>query len=617
RTGLDVLPLHGDLSPEEQDRAVRPGARRKVILSTNVAETSVTIEGVTAVVDSGLARVASHSPWSGLPRLEVRRVSKASATQRAGRAGRTAPGRCLRLYTRHDLDTRPEFDLPEILREDLSETLLSVASLDIGNLEWLDPPPPAAAEAALTLLRDLGAVDARGAISPIGRRLLRFPLHPRLARLVVEADLRGAGPAGALLAALLAERDIRERAPDRGRGAPPTGPSDLLELAHLFEEAARARFEPGRMRSMGLSPGALQAVDRSQRQLGQILGRGRPRKPAEASEEALLLATLAAYPDRVARRRSPGSAEVVFAGGGSARLDEASVVREAPFLVAVDADEKRDRRGPGAKPAGGRGGQALVRVASVVTPEMLLDLFPDDLRWEEELVWNADAERVEAFERMRYRDLVLEEARKPVPDPERAAALLAEAALARGARSFGEEGEIDRLMARLAIVARAAPESGIAAPTEEDLAAALREACSGRRSFAELREAGVASSLLSRLAPDRRAAVERLAPERITLGGGRGVRVNYEAGEKPPWVESRLQDFFGSVRGPAVGAGRVPLVLHLLAPNLRAVQVTTDLAGFWERHYPALRRELMRRYPRHSWPEDPTTARPPEPRGRR
>ena len=617
RAGLDVLPLHGDLSPEEQDRAVRPGSRRKVILSTNVAETSVTIEGVTAVVDSGLARVASHSPWSGLPRLEVRRVSKASATQRAGRAGRTAPGRCLRLYTRHDLDTRPEFDLPEILREDLSETLLSVASLDVENLEWLDAPPPAASEAAFTLLRDLGALGAGGAITPIGRRLLRFPLHPRLARLVVEADLRGAGPAGALLAALLAERDIRERAPDRGRGSPPTGPSDLLELAHLFEEAARARFEPGRMRSMGLSPGALQAVDRSQRQLGQILGRGRPRKPAEASEQPLLLATLAAYPDRVARRRSPGSAEVIFAGGGSARLDEASVVREAPFLVAVDADERRDRRGPRVNPAGGRAGEALVRVASVVTPDMLLELFPAELRWEEELVWNADAERVDAFERMRYRDLVLEEARKPVPDPERAAALLAEAALARGARSFGEEGEIDRLLARLAFAARAAPEGGIAPPTEEDLAEALREACWGRRSFAELREAGVASSLLARLAPDRRALLERLAPERITLGGGRGVRVNYEAGDKPPWVESRLQDFFGSVRGPAVGAGRVPLVLHLLAPNMRAVQVTTDLAGFWERHYPALRRELMRRYPRHAWPEDPRTARPPEPRGRR
>jgi ATP-dependent helicase HrpB len=598
---------------------VRPGPRRKVVLSTNVAESSVTIDGVTAVVDSGLARVASHSPWSGLPRLEVRRVSRASATQRAGRAGRTAPGRCLRLYTRHDFDTRPEFDVPEILREDLSETLLAVASMGGPELRWLDAPPAPSAAAARELLRDLGALDAAGAITPGGRRLLRFPLHPRLARLVVEADDRGAGPAGALRAALLAERDVRERAPDRGRGTPPTGPSDLLELAHLFEQAARSRFDPDRLRSLGLSPGAVQAVERSRRQVAQLLGRGPARRPAAAedSEEALLLATLAAYPDRLGRRRAPGSPEVVLSGGGSARLDEGSVVRDAPLLVAVDADERRDRRGPGPPQASGRGGQVLVRVASAATPEMILELFPEALRWEEELSWNADAGRVDAFERMRYRDLVLEESRKPVPDPKRAAALLAEAALARGARSFAEEGEVDRLLARVAFAARIAPESGIAPLGEEDVTAALRAACAGRRSFAELREAGLAQALLGRLPPDGRAHLDRLAPDRVTLGGGRGVKVNYEAGDKPPWAESRLQDFFGALRGPAVGAGRVPLVLHLLAPNLRAVQVTTDLAGFWERHYPALRRELMRRYPRHAWPEDPATARPPEPRGRR
>ena len=619
RLGLEVLPLHGDLSPGEQDRAVRPGARRKVVLSTNVAESSVTIDGVTAVIDSGLARVASHSPWSGLPRLEVRRVSRASAAQRTGRAGRTAPGRCLRLYTRHDFDTRPEFDVPEILREDLSETLLAVASMGGPELRWLDPPPEPSAAAAFELLRDLGALDAAGAITPRGRRLLRFPLHPRLARLVVEADDRGAGPAGALLAALLAERDVRERSPDRGRGTPPTGPSDLLELAHLLEQAAGSRFDPDRLRSLGLSPGAVQAVERSRRQIAQLLGRGPSRRPARAedAEEALLLATLAAYPDRVARRRAPGSPEVVLAGGGSARLDEASVVREAPLLVAVDADERRERRGPVPLPTSGRGGQVLVRVASAATPEMILELFPDALRWEEELAWNAEGGRVDAFERMRYRDLVLEESRKPVPDPERAAAVLAEAALARGARSFAEEGEIDRLLARVAFAARAAPGSGIVPLTEEDVAAALREACAGRRSFAELRESGIGPSLLGRLAPAGRALLERLAPERVTLGGGRAVKVNYEAGDKPPWVESRLQDFFGAVRGPALGAGRIPLVMHLLAPNLRAVQVTTDLAGFWDRHYPALRRELMRRYPRHAWPEDPRTAKPPEPRGRR
>ena len=626
RHGLDLLPLHGDLSPEEQDRAVRPGTRRKVVLSTNVAESSVTIDGVTTVIDSGLARVASHSPWSGLPRLEVGRVSRASAAQRAGRAGRTAPGRCLRLYTRHDHDTRPAFDVPEILREDLAETLLAVASTGGPQLSWLHPPPEAAAAAARTLLEDLGALDPSGGLTALGRRLTRFPLHPRLARLVVEASDRGAGPEGALLAALLAERDVRDRAPG-GRGAPPTGPSDLLELAHLVEEATRGRFDTDRVRALGLSPGAVQAVERSRRQVAALVGRDPARRsggsgsraPDDAArEEALLLATLAAYPDRVARRRAPGSPEVVLAGGGSARLDEASVVREAPFLVAVDADERRDRRLPGQAPgpAPGRAGQVLVRLASAATPEMLLELFPDALRWEEEISWNAEAGRVDAFERMRYRDLVLEESRKPVPDPERAAAMLAEQALARGARTFAPEGEVDGLLSRIAFAARAAPESGIVPLGEEDVALALREACTGLRSLADLREAGLVRLLRDRLPPAGRAALERLAPERVTLGGGRSVAVHYEAGDKPPWVESRLQDFFGAARGPAVGGGRVPLVLHLLAPNHRAVQVTTDLAGFWERHYPAVRRELMRRYPRHSWPDDPRTARPPEPRRR-
>jgi ATP-dependent helicase HrpB len=619
--GVDLLPLYGDLPPEEQDRAVRPGPRRKVILSTNVAETSVTIEGVTAVVDSGLARVASHSPWSGLPTLEVRKVSRASAAQRAGRAGRTAPGRAVRLYTRHDHDTRPEFDVPEVLREDLAETRLALAGLAVGaDFEWFEPPPAAALSAAETLLRRLGALDAGGELTPLGRRMLAVPAHPRQARLVLEAAVRGAGAEGALVAAILGERELRDRRQLEGAALPPTGPSDLLELAHVFREAARARFDPDRLRRMGVSPGAAQAVDASRRQLerlARVTPRG-PRAPSGAAdaEAALLAATLAAYPDRVARRRAPGGDEVVLVGGGSARLDPASVVREAPLLVALDAltsDARRgDRRPQG---AAGRGNEVRVRLASAVTQELLLDLFPEALRYEDALGWNAAAERVEATEQLRYEDLVLEEGRAARPDPERVAARLAEEALARGARAFAPEGALDRLLARLAFAAAHAPDAGIAAPTEEDLAAALRDAAQGRRSFAELREADLPGALLGRLEPRARAALERLAPERLTLPGGRGVRVSYEAG-KPPWVESRLQDFFGMAQGPAVAGGRVPVVLHLLAPNGRAQQVTTDLAGFWDRHYPALRRELSRRYPRHAWPEDPRTAQPPAPRKR-
>jgi ATP-dependent helicase HrpB len=303
---------------------------------------------------------------------------------------------------------------------------------------------------------------------------------------------------------------------------------------------------------------------------------------------------------------------VVLAGGGAARLDESSVVRDAALLVAVDADERRDRCGPGS--TAGRGAQVLVRLASAVTPEMLLELFPDHLHFEEELRWDPEAERVDAFERTCYRDLVLEESRRPGPDPEPAAAALAEAALAKGPRAFSEDGELDRLLGRLAFAAAVSPEAGIAPLSESDLADVLRELCVGRRSFAELREAGMSSAVLARLRPDQRALLDRLAPERVTLPGGRTTRVHYDGGGKPPHVESRLQDFFGMARGPAVAGGKVPLVLHLLAPNMRAVQVTTDLTGFWERHYPALRRELMRRYPRHAWPEDPLAARPPAPR---
>ncbi|HET6414444.1 MAG TPA: ATP-dependent helicase HrpB [Anaeromyxobacter sp.] len=621
-TGADLLPLHGDLPPEEQERAVTKGPRPKVILSTNVAESSVTIEGVNAVVDSGLARVASHSPWSGLPTLEVRKVSRASAAQRAGRAGRTGAGRALRLYTRHDHDARPGFDVPEILREDLTELVLTLAGLGLrpatgppeeGELELFEAPPAPALLAARTLLERLGAFGAGGELTPVGRRLLALPVHPRLARLAVEAADRGVGPEGALFVALLGERDLRERRPLSGGALPPTGDSDLLELAHLFEEAARARFDPDRLRRLSVSPGAAQAVQRSRRQLAALLSSERGARPSEgaAIEEALLYATLAAYPDRVARRRDPGSDEVVLSGGGSARLDPSCVVREAPLLVALDAEERRgDLRA-----AGGRGPEVRVRIASAVTQEMLLDLFPGALRYEEAVSWNAEAERVEAVERLMYRDLALEERRAKNPDPAKVSGRLCEEALSRGIRSFVPEGVLDALLSRLAFLAEHAPETGILPVSEKDLALALSEATAGRRSFAELREADLPGLLLRRLDSRARAALERLAPERVTLPGGRSVPVHYEAG-RPPWLESRLQDFFGMAEGPSLAGGRVPLVLHLLAPNGRAQQVTTDLAGFWERHYPALRRELSRRYPRHAWPDDPRTATPPPARRR-
>jgi ATP-dependent helicase HrpB len=610
RHGVDVLPLHGDLPPAEQDRAVRRSSRRKLILSTNVAETSVTIDGVAVVIDSGLARVASHSPWSGLPTLKLSKVSRASATQRAGRAGRTRAGHCLRLYTQHDFDGRPEQDAPEIRRVDLAETVLALRASgvsDFASFPFFEPPPAAALEAAETLLRRLGAVDREGRVTEVGSRLLRFPVHPRQARIIVEGERRGVGADAAVLAALMGERDIRReaRANLGGSGrqaAVVSGPSDLLELLERFREAERADFATGRLHSLSLEPGAVQAVDRVQRQLRRALrDKGqRPQRP-EAVEEALMLSVLAGYPDRVAKRRRPRAPELLLFGGGTVTLSEMSVVQEAELMVAVDAEERP-----------GRG--AMVRVASAVEPEWLLDLYPDALEELDALQWNPESRRVERITRLAYGNLVLEETRAPAPPSEEAARVLVEAALAAGPERFADPEALTQWRTRVALLAEAFPEAGFPTVDNAFLRDSLASLCSGARSFADLEGVSLLDALYARLTSEQARLLSNHAPERVTLPGGRGVKVHYEPG-KPPWVESRLQDFFGMAQGPSVCAGRVPLVLHLLAPNMRAVQVTTDLAGFWERHYPAIRKELCRKYPRHSWPEDPRHAQPPAPRG--
>jgi ATP-dependent helicase HrpB len=603
---LDVVALHGDLPPEEQDRAVTPGRRRKVILSTNVAETSVTIEGVAAVIDSGLHRGASHSPWSGLPTLRVQRISRASAAQRAGRAGRTGPGRCLRLYTRHDHDARPAHDAPEVRRTDLAEAVLQLAGAGVADparFGWFESPPPAALDAATALLARLGARDDAGALTDVGRQLLRFPVHPRQARILVEAERRGVGAVGCLVAALVGERPIVARAVGGARAE--SGPSDLLADVDRFAEAERSRLQPDRLRGLGLDVGATLSVDKVRRQLRGLLGKRSAAAAApDAVDAALLVSILAGYPDRVARRRQPRGSELVLSNGWTARLAESSVVRDAELMVAYDVEERQEQ---GARAA------ATVRGASRIEADWLLDLFADRLRESVEPRWNGAAERVEVVRRLSYDQLVLDETRaRPGPDDADAvAAVLYGEARTRGARSFVDDEGVDQALGRVALIASAFPELGLPALDEAAVDAALRALCQGRAGFDELRAASLVDELLAPLDPKQRRALDELAPERVQLHAGRTARVTYRAGQ-PPSVASRLQDFFGLREGPRVGRGRVPLTLHLLAPNQRAVQVTSDLAGFWERHYPSLRRELGRRYPRHAWPEDPRTAAPPQ-----
>lgn len=626
---LLVLPLHGELPAAEQDAAVRPTERRKLILSTNVAESSVTIEGVAAVVDSGLARVATHSPWSGLPRLVVSRVSRASAIQRAGRAGRTRAGRCLRLYTAQDFGARPEHETPEVRRLDLAEPVLELRAAGVGDLrefEWFEAPQPEALEAAEVLLRRLGAFDAQRGLSELGRSMLRLPLHPRLARIVVEAESRGVAREAAMVAALISERDIRagrvrlagrqnarEHEGSRAKRVAHThGSSDLLELLDLFREAEARGFASERLRALDLEPNAVRAVERVSRQLRRLLrvngSRAEGAGLSDEKETDLLISILAGYPDRVARRRANrsgdrGPSELLLSGGGTAELAPESVVHAAEFLVAVEAEE---RAGVARTPA--RAAKSVVRLASKVEPDWLLDLFPEALAEKTEARWNAQGERVELMRRLTYDQLVVDEWRAPRAEGEEVTRALAEAALNVGPHTFADPEEVERFVARVEFVARTFPEAGLPELNDEDVRVGLAELCEGRKSFAELREAarggGLVEVLRRRLSHEQSRLLAQMAPERVSLARGRQARVRYERGQTPS-VASRLQDFFGMREGPRVAGGRVALVLQLLAPSQRPVQVTTDLAGFWSRHYPSVRRELGRRYPRHAWPEDP------------
>lgn len=601
KAGLLVLPLHGELPAAEQDRALAPSSARKLVLATNVAETSITIDGVVAVIDSGLARVPEHDPWSGLARLRVAKVSRASAAQRAGRAGRTRPGRCLRLYTREDHDARPERDLPEVLRLELSEALLAVHGAGVSDplaFPWLEPPAQAALAAAEALLVRLGALDLRGTtvLTEIGRALLRFPLHPRLARLVLEAERAGAGAAGAAAAALLGERRVR-RGPAPARRAS----ADLVLELDDVEAVARHAATPA---SLGLDPGACRRVARARAQIERALEASRGPQPGAVGVPAdadvtLRRALLVAFPDRVARTR--GERGLALAGGGAALLARESAVRDAAWVVAVDAEER---------PVEGGGSRTLVRSAAAIEPEWLLELFPDLIDEQREILFERVRERVEGRSALRFEGLVLAES--PLrPSSSEAAACLRAAALAAGADAFAEPGALAAIEARSAFAASLDPSLPVLgrARAEEHLAAL----CEGRTSFAELREADLAAGLEASLDPAARARLERLAPRELALPGRRRVLVHYAAG-KAPWIESRIQDFFGLREGPRVGDGAVALVLHLLAPNGRALQVTTDLAGFWERDYPAAKRALERRYPRHAWPGDPARTQPPAPR---
>jgi ATP-dependent helicase HrpB len=578
----DVVELYGDLPPEKQDAALQPGSRRKVILSTNVAETSLTIEGVTAVIDSGLARVLRFDEAIGLDRLELGPISQASADQRAGRAGRVRAGACWRLWPEAMQRQRPEFETAEIRRVDLSSAALQVLAWIEPALEqfpWFEPPSPPSLARAIDLLRRLEAVTLDShAITPLGRALVELPVHPRLARLLLAGAERGVTAEAALAAALLSERDPfaaeRSAGPRGPRPAAIHADSDLLERVRAMEEFSRTGRESFPIGT--ISRGAARQVLRSREQLQRLVARGSLpqshvigtlRVPSESShsshgtrsvpttmgpDERLLQAIAAAFPDRIARRREPHSARGVLVGGRGVRLAEESVVREAELFACLDLDAGE--------------AEARVRQASLVRREWL----PQSLvKTEIVVTYDESAQKIIARRQTRYDTLVLDEQPTSLPDSAAAAEALAAAARQHWDQAFPHDrDEVTSYIARVRCLAQWMPDLQLPELSDEILQSLLPELCRGRRSFAELRTAPWLDAIQNLLTYPQRRAVETEAPERCAVPSGSRIAIQYAPGQ-PPVLAVRIQEVFGLAATPRIAGGRGPgqLLAERLSPG--------------------------------------------------
>jgi ATP-dependent helicase HrpB len=600
RHGIAVLPLHGRLDASDQDAALRPGDRRKVVLSTNVAESSLTIPGVTAVVDSGLCRELRHDRGRGVDVLELARISLASATQRAGRAGRTGPGVCYRLWTAGEERGFAPRTTPDLQRVDLAGPLLLVrafAGRDPAAFGWFEAPPAQALAAADLLLGELGAVSAAGAVTATGRELLALPLHPRLARVVHAGRAAGCARAAATAATLLADVDDlgRGRGPDRG----PDWGLDLLAAVAAFELAEARGFAAHLCRDAGVAPWLARQLVRARDRLLDAALDGGGRRGERADErdrapDALARCLLAGFPDRVAVRQGQGREGTLVGGRGVLlppaadghelllllRLHESGRQQRSQATVVVPLDE--------AELAAANGGA----LDAVVSAEL-----------------DQDQGRVIAVRQLRYRDLALRSARGGELPADAAGPLLQPLLQRDPWRWLGEQPDLRRLVDRATWLRARQADADLPPVDDAAIAAAAVSLLAGSSDLRKLRDADVASALLGGWTHAQRQVLERHAPDRLRLPSGRSAPIDYGA-EAGPTVRARLQEFFGLRSVQALAGGRVPVVLELLAPNHRPVQVTTDLPSFWSRVYPQVRRELERRYPRHSWPEDPLAAAP-------
>ncbi len=583
-----VLPLFGDLGQADQDRAILPdrSGRRRIILATSIAETSLTIEGIRSVVDSGWSRRPSFDPGTGLSRLITVRVSRAAARQRAGRAGRLGPGYCLRLWTAGEQHSLPPFHPPEIAAVDLAGLALELALWGVGEpgeLPWLDPPRDGPYRQAVELLRSLGAITAAGRITDTGRQLAALPLHPRLGHMLLRAEKGGQGSLACDIAALLSERDIV------AQGSALV--SAELRLRVLLLELWRARDDEA-VHQEGGDPAVCRRVDRDARRLHQLLGGKRDRRGAEAIGTLLLHA----YPDRLAQRRPGQHQRYLLATGRGILLPPADPLAASDYLVLPHLDAGRtEGRIFLAEPVALAGLHRHHRHLFVTTTEV---------GWDDALA------RVVATRRLSIGKIVIEESPLTDADPEEIGRAMQTGIRRLGLSCLPWDWEARQLQARVHCLRACQPE--IDWPDLSDLRLAadldwLAPYLAGITRIDQLRRLDLRAILTAMLGWDKQQRLARDAPDSCVVASGSKIRIDYRI-EGPPLLAVRIQEMFGRAETPTVCDGRVTLLLHLLSPARRPIQVTADLAGFWQRGYPEVKKELKGRYPKHFWPDDPLTA---------
>jgi ATP-dependent helicase HrpB len=625
-----VLPLHGELPVAAQDAAVARYEKRKVVVSTNVAETSLTIDGIRMVIDSGLARIPRYDPHRGINTLLVERISRASADQRTGRAGRTAPGYCLRLWTEHEHGSRPAQELPEIKRLDLSEVVLTLKASgidDIAGFRWLEPPDSKSLLRAETLLKDLGAIDEEtSSITPVGRRMLAFPAHPRYARMLLEAGKYQCVEPVALIAALSQGRNLLRKSEgkkmdeDRADRFGEKEVSDFVILMRAFEFAAQGNFNPQHCRPLGVNGLAARETAQTYSQFLKIAreeGLMEKRKPGnresgndisaqgatnldsvakegekrEFSLEAIQRCLLAGFADQLAMRVDSGTLRCNLVHGRRGVLARESVVHHSPLLVAADVREVQ-----------GKGGElnVLLNNATAVREEWLAELDPQAFRKEEKYFYDTTHRRVMARRQTCFRDLVLRFDTTDKVPKEAAARLLAEQIIAGTFALDNWDNAVEQWIVRLHRLRLWMPELELPAIGQEDRNALIEQICHGCSTYREVKDRAVWPVVKSWLSDAQQGLLEKYAPERVALPNGRKWKIVYDE-KAAPTIAARIQELYGVESNLTIAAGRVPLVIQVLAPNHRPIQITENLTTFWRESYPKLKIELQRRYPKHEW----------------